>query len=88
MKKVTSDESYQLRLELMDDIKHGRLSLPQAALAMRKSTGMTQPKFARFLHIAPRTLMDLETERGNPRLETLKKLGRPFGLEVGFIIKK
>lgn len=30
----------------------------------------------------------LERDRGNPALETLEKVGRPFGLTLGFVPKK
>jgi DNA-binding XRE family transcriptional regulator len=29
--------------------------------------------------------MEIEKDRGNPTLETLEKIARPFGLKVGFV---
>jgi transcriptional regulator with XRE-family HTH domain len=29
--------------------------------------------------------MDIENDRGNPTLETLQKIAKPFGLKVGFV---
>jgi DNA-binding phage protein len=29
--------------------------------------------------------MEIEKDRGNPTLETLEKVARPFGLKVGFV---
>lgn len=52
---------------------------------MRKIVGMTQPKYAQLIGIAPRVLMDIERGHGNPRLDTLEKLAKPFGLRVGFV---
>lgn len=31
--------------------------------------------------------MEIERDRGNPTLETLQKIARPFGLKVGFLVK-
>ncbi|CAA0080856.1 Uncharacterised protein [Zhongshania aliphaticivorans] len=75
------------KLELQRQLADGELSLGQAARKMRKIVGMTQEQYAKnVLGIAPRVLMELERDKGNPTLETLKKIARPFGLEVGFII--
>ncbi|MBQ0759800.1 MAG: helix-turn-helix domain-containing protein [Gammaproteobacteria bacterium] len=75
------------KLELQRQLADGELSLGQAARKMRKIVGMTQEDYAKnVLHIAPRALMEVERDKGNPTLETLKKIARPFGLEVGFII--
>jgi transcriptional regulator with XRE-family HTH domain len=32
--------------------------------------------------------MEIERDRGNPTLETLEKIARPFGLKVGFVVKR
>ena len=52
---------------------------------MRKIVGMTQPKYAQLIGIAPRVLMDIERGHSNPRLDTLEKLAKPFELRVGFV---
>ncbi len=86
---VTADEtvaSVRLRESLYVDIHAGRLSLGEATRRMRKIVGMTQPEYARLIGIAPRVLMDIERGHGNPRLNTLEKLAKPFGLTVGFIV--
>jgi len=85
---VTADKtvaSVRLREALYEDIHAGRLSLGEATRRMRKIVGMTQPEYARLIGIAPRVLMDIERGHGNPRLNTLEKLAKPFGLRVGFI---
>ena len=85
---MTADKtvaSVRLREALYEDIRAGRLSLAEATRRMRKIVGMTQPEYARLIGIAPRVLMDIERGHGNPRLNTLEKLAKPFGLTVGFI---
>jgi len=77
--------SVRLRESLYEDIQAGRLTLGEATRCMRKIVGMTQPEYARLIGIAPRVLMDIERGHGNPRLNTLEKLAKPFGLRVGFV---
>ena len=42
----------------------------------------------RIVGIATRILAEVELDHGNPTLETLNKIGRPFGYEVGFVPKR
>lgn len=81
----------EIRLEkeaLYADIEKGLLTLGQASRRMRKITGLTQTEYAeKILKIYPRVLMELERDRGNPTLDTLGKVGKPFGLQVGFVVK-
>lgn len=74
----------RLREAFFEDIATGRLSLAEAVRRMRNIAGMTQTQYAGLIGIAPRVLMDIERGRGNPRLDTLQKLAKPFGLGVGF----
>lgn len=50
-------------------------------LIARKS----QPEYARLCGVAPRVLAEIEAGRGNPRLDTLEKLSKPFGLRIGVV---
>ncbi|NOU27608.1 MAG: helix-turn-helix transcriptional regulator [Polyangiaceae bacterium] len=50
---------------------------------MRKIASKTQAAYAAMVGVSPRVLMDFERGAGNPTLETLQKLLRPFGLELG-----
>jgi DNA-binding XRE family transcriptional regulator len=71
---------------LYADIEAGRLTLGQATRRMRKIVGLTQVEYAgKVLKIYPRVLMEIEKDRGNPTLETLEKIARPFELNVGFV---
>ena len=67
-------------------IAAGRLPLGQATRRMRNIVGLTQVEYAeKVLKIYPRVLMEIEKDRGNPTLETLEKIARPFGLKIGFV---
>ncbi len=78
-----------IRLEkeiLYADLEAGRLTLGQATRRMRKIVGLTQLEYAaKVLKMYPRVLMEIEKDRGNPTLETLEKIAKPFGLKVGFV---
>lgn len=87
-RKRSPDEIRIEKEALYADIKRGALTLGQATRRMRKIVGMTQTEYAeKILRIYPRVLMEIERDRGNPTLETLEKIGRPFGLKVGFVQK-
>lgn len=85
-RKRSREEIRQEKEALYADIEAGRLTLGQATRRMRDIVGLTQKEYAeKVLKIYPRVLMEIEKDRGNPTLETLEKLARPFGLRVGFV---
>ena len=46
---------------------------------------MTQAEVACHFGLTRKQGIDLENGKGNPTLETLKKVSRPFGFQVGFV---
>lgn len=75
----------ELKAQFKADIAAGRLTLGQATRRMRQILGMTQREYAdKVVGITLRILIDIEKDRGNPTLETLNKIARPFNLRVGF----
>ena len=75
----------QLRQDFYRQLPETAQTLAQTVRLMRQITGKTQPDFARLVGIAPRVLIDIERGVGNPTLNTLKKIGRPFGLVPGLL---
>ncbi len=72
--------------KLFEAVASGELTIGQATKRMRKIVGLTQKDYAeKVLKIYPRVLMEIENGRGNPTLETLEKIAKPFGLKVGFV---
>ena len=72
--------------ELIRAIENNELSLGEAVRNMRKIAGMSQKDYAtRIVGIATRILAEVELGQGNPTLDTLNKIGRPFGYRVGFV---
>jgi DNA-binding XRE family transcriptional regulator len=89
MKRPGDQEIKRLRQELFEDIEAGRIGLAEATRKMRKILGMNRREYAeKVLKIGFDTLQDVETGRGNPTLKTLKAIGAPFGLDIGFIRKR
>jgi transcriptional regulator with XRE-family HTH domain len=74
-RKLTNEEVTQAKQQLMDDIESGELSLGQAVRRMRLITGKR------------RVLAEIERGVANPTIETLNKIGRPFGYKVSFVCK-
>ncbi len=86
-KKRKPEDIRREKEALYADIEAGRLTLGQATRLMRKIVGLTQVEYAgKVLKIYPRVLMEIEKDRGNPTLETLEKIAKPFGLKVGFVL--
>ena len=86
MRKLSLEEVQEEKEKFHEEILLGRLTIGQATVRMRKIVGLTQKEYAeKILKIYPRVLMDIEKDRGNPTLETLNKIARPFGLQVMFM---
>jgi transcriptional regulator with XRE-family HTH domain len=76
-----------LRVRLDEDIAAGGLEWSQAVKRMRQALGMTQARFAGAFKLTRRLVVDLEAGRANPTAETLAKIGKPFGYQIGFVSK-
>lgn len=72
-----------LRRELYERIDRGDMGLIEAVRSMRKIIAKSQVEYARLVGVSPRILKELERGVGNPTLETLRKILRPFRLDVG-----
>jgi putative transcriptional regulator len=89
LKRPDEKEIKRMRQELFDEIEEGRIDLAEATRKMRRTLGMNRREYAeKILKIGFETLQDVETGRGNPTLKTLRAIGAPFGLDVGFVRKK
>lgn len=89
MSTPKNDEDRTLEKQrLKDAIARGDVSMGEAVRRMRKITGMSQKDYARrIVGISPRVLAEIERDLANPTVETLNKIGRPFGYEIGFVHK-
>lgn len=81
IKKIQGIEA---REKFYEQVANKELTLGETIKAMRAIVGMTQTEYAKFVGIAPRIIIDIERGVGNPTLETLKKIGKPFRLNIIF----
>jgi DNA-binding XRE family transcriptional regulator len=83
---VKKIQGLEAREKFYEQLAKKELTLASTIKSMRAIVGMTQPEYAKFVGIAPRIIIDLERGVGNPTLETLKKIGKPFRLNIIFSI--
>lgn len=84
-RSTTPQDSRLARARLIENAATGNLPWSDAIKRMRLSLGKTQVQFAEMLGLSRRALIALEAGRGNPSVHMLNKIGRPFGLTVGFM---
>lgn len=75
-------QGIEAREKFYEKLSNKELTLAETIKAMRAIIGMTQPEYAKFVGIAPRIIIDLERGVGNPTLSTLRKIGKPFRLDI------
>ncbi len=89
MAKRSQEDSTRAKRELIAAIENQDLSPGEAVRRMRKISGLNQKAYAeRIIGISPRILAEVERDEGNPTMETLNKMGRPFGYAVGFVPRR
>ena len=67
-------------------LEQGALSLPDACKAIRQTRGLTQDELAMRAGVNRKVVKDLERGKGNPRWESLLRIGRAAGLRIAFVI--
>jgi DNA-binding XRE family transcriptional regulator len=83
-KPTPKDQLRAQRIQFYQDIESGKLSLQEAAKAMRAITGMTQPEFAAQRGVSVRVIKEIESGKGNPTVKSLNQIAQIFALEVTF----
>lgn len=81
---IKKTQDLKSRQEFYTQLANNQLSLAKTVKRMRAIVGMTQSEYAEFVGIAPRIIIDLERGVGNPTLSTLRKIGKPFRLDILF----
>lgn len=84
--RVDPDAERALRDAFEADITAHRLSLAAAVKAMRRLSRLTQPEFAKHRGVSLGTLKAIEAgDIDGTKVETLNKIAKIFGLELGFV---
>ena len=84
--KPSTDAQMARRDQFYASIRKGELSIAEAVVAMRKTSQLTQPEFAKHRGISVQALRQIESGTGNPTVETLNKIASIFTVQVGFCI--
>jgi DNA-binding XRE family transcriptional regulator len=85
-RKHFDDEAERaLRDAFYQEIASHQLSIPAAVKVMRRLSRLTQAEFAKHRGISLVTLKQIESGKGQPKVETLNKVGDIFGLEIAFV---
>ena len=84
----TPEDTTMAKQRLRESLAKGEISIGQAVRNMRKISGLNQKDYAnRIIGISPRVLAEIERDVANPTVDTLNKIGRPFGYTIGFVRK-
>jgi transcriptional regulator with XRE-family HTH domain len=80
----------QDRAELLNTVQHlvatGELTLGDAVRFLRAGfLRKTRPEFAKLLKVSEPALAQIESNKGNPTLDTLNLIFKPFGLRIGLV---
>lgn len=86
-KKPDMTQQLERRERLLAEITAGTLDVPAGIRRMREAAFLTRDEYARLVGVAPRALAQIELGRANPTLATLEKIGKPFGLKIGYRLK-
>jgi putative transcriptional regulator len=87
LRRPTSEEIRKRRAELAERVRNGTLALPGAVGEMRHALGLSQEEFAGMVRLTRRQLAEIERGEANPTVETLRRIGSAFGLDVGFVAR-
>ena len=88
LKRRDSTLDLELREAFYKGLSTGEFSLGEAVRRMQKISKLTQPEFAAHRGISVQALRQIQSDEGNPTVETLNKIAAVFGLEVGFVPKR
>ncbi len=89
IEKLTPDEFLARKDAFYSALEKGEMTIGEATKSMRQLLGMTQSEYAeKIVGVSRKVLSQIETGNGNPRLENLEKIGKPFGLKLAFVKRK
>lgn len=76
----------QVMAAIREMVARGDISLGDAVRLLRVGyLRQSRASFARLVGVSQPALAQIETDSGNPTLDTLERILRPFGMRVGFV---
>jgi len=85
LKRIGTEEETNRRREFMMSIPSASQELGEMVRSLRRFSRLTQVEFASRIGVALNSLKEIEQGRGNPTIETMNKIGKPFGLRVSLV---
>jgi len=86
MKQLDREQRREVLRQLRADLEAGQVDISVAVRRMRSATGMTQREFAeRVAGVSLPTLQRIEAGSTAVRVDTLRKVVRHFGFDVGLV---
>jgi len=83
--KVDRKQQMEARQALARAAANAELRLPGAFRLLRKALDMNQETFGRLFKMTRRQVSELENGMGDPKVSTLTRIARVYGMEVGLV---
>lgn len=84
-RKPTKEETSQRRAAVAMKARSGELRFPEAVVEMRHAIGFSQAEFAKLFKLTTRQIAEIERGEANPTAQTIEKIARAFGLQIGLV---
>jgi DNA-binding XRE family transcriptional regulator len=81
---LTPHEQLLKRQQMIDHLlENPALSIDQVVCFIRSELHLTLPEMAKVCKVSKQTLQKIEQGKGNPTLETIDNILKPFGFTMG-----
>jgi DNA-binding XRE family transcriptional regulator len=88
MKYKSMDERQKFLQQLTTELLNQEVTIADAVKRLRKEfLEMKQETFAQMCKISLKTLKNIEAGKGNPTINTINHIFKPFGLTIGILPK-
>lgn len=85
---LTPSQREAIRNQILQQLDNNQITLGEAVAQFRKQlTNLTQTQYASLIKISRRSLQQIETDTGNPSLQTISKVLKPMGMKMGIKLK-
>ncbi|HDR1185231.1 TPA: helix-turn-helix transcriptional regulator [Pasteurella multocida] len=83
---VAEIDRKKVRNEIIQAMLMGELSQGEALRKLRiEMFGINQQHYIQLVKVSRQTLSNIENDKGNYSVETINKVFKPFGLELGLV---
>jgi len=86
--KASTEQRKQWRDEFYQKVEEQEIDLIEALKMMRKILNKSQADFAKLIGVSKKLISEFELGKREPRLDTLRKLYAPMGMDIGLRPKR